>query len=165
MLELKTEKTGAFVYIDISPELSSALAAGPHGIDGELAFLTHSRGRAFVKESLGNWFRDAVKTAGLTDRSAHGLRKASARLLAEDGATEAQLNAVFGWSDPRMAAKYVREANKRRLARGAMAGVSRGRNRNILLSESGAGLVGNRTQTDENANALFPDIGKMSGSR
>jgi integrase len=135
MLEVKTEKTGTVVYIDIAPELKEAIANGPKGRDGELSFLTHSRGGAFVKESLGNWFRDAVASAGLADRSAHGLRKASARLLAEDGATEAQLNAVFGWRDPRMAAKYVREANKRKLAKGAMAGVSRGRNRNILFPD------------------------------
>jgi integrase len=161
MIELKTEKTGTVVYIDIAPELQAAIAAGPKGRDGALAFLTHSRGEAFVKESLGNWFRRRVEGAGLKDRSAHGLRKAAARLLAEDGANEAKLSAVFGWNDPRMPAKYVREANKRLLAKGAMGGVSRGRNRNIFVAESGSIPVQASTQMEENVNALFPYIRKM----
>ena len=33
-----------------------------------------------------------------------------------NGATEAQLMAVFGWTDPKMAAHYTRSANRKRLA-------------------------------------------------
>jgi integrase len=51
------------------------------------------------------------KPVGLVKRSAHGLRKAAARRFAELGANEATLNAIFGWSDPRMAAYYVRQAD------------------------------------------------------
>jgi hypothetical protein len=36
--------------------------------------------------------------------------------MANNGATEAQLMAVFGWTDPKMAAHYTRTANSRRLA-------------------------------------------------
>lgn len=52
--------------------------------------------------------------------SAHGLRKARARRAAEDGATEAQLNALFGWADgSRESAVYTRTANRAKLARSA----------------------------------------------
>jgi hypothetical protein len=36
--------------------------------------------------------------------------------MANNGATEAQLMAVFGWTDPKMAAHYTRSANRRHLA-------------------------------------------------
>jgi integrase len=125
VLEIKTEKKGVVVYLKILKPLAEALAAGPHGRDGELGFITHSQGRAFVKESLGEFFRVAVRAAGLTERSAHGLRKAAARRVAEAGASEAELNALFGWRDPRMAAKYTDMANRRRLAMRAIDSIER----------------------------------------
>jgi hypothetical protein len=36
--------------------------------------------------------------------------------MADNGATEAQLMAVFGWTDAKMATHYTRTANRRRLA-------------------------------------------------
>jgi hypothetical protein len=36
--------------------------------------------------------------------------------MANEGATERQLMAVFGWTDPKMAAHYTRTADRRRLA-------------------------------------------------
>ncbi|MCE3248703.1 MAG: integrase family protein, partial [Geminicoccaceae bacterium] len=52
--------------------------------------------------------------------SAHGLRKAGATIAAENGATEHQLMAIFGWDSPKQAALYTRAANRRKLAGGAM---------------------------------------------
>ena len=72
-------------------------------------------GRPLTKESFGNLFKDACKAAGVPG-SAHGVRKLAATRMANDGATEAQLMAVFGWTDPKMAAHYTRTANRRRLA-------------------------------------------------
>ena len=48
--------------------------------------------------------------------SAHGVRKLAATRMANNGATEAQLMAVFRWTDPKMAAHYTRTANRKRLA-------------------------------------------------
>ena len=87
-----------------------------------LTFIASEYGLPYTKESLGNWFRDnAVKPVGLIKRSAHGLRKAAARRFAELGANEATLNAIFGWSDPRMAASYVRQADMKAKALAAFA--------------------------------------------
>jgi hypothetical protein len=41
-------------------------------------------------------------------QAAHGLRKVAATRAAENGATEFELMAIFGWTDPKMAAHYVR---------------------------------------------------------
>ncbi|GLH81260.1 hypothetical protein SSBR45G_61690 [Bradyrhizobium sp. SSBR45G] len=47
---------------------------------------------------LGNLFKEKCVAAGLTNRSAHGLRKAAATVAAENGTTEAELDAIFGWN-------------------------------------------------------------------
>ena len=74
-----------------------------------------ANGRPLTKESFGNEFKDACKAAGVPG-SAHGVHKLAATRMANNGATEAQLMAVFGWTDPKMAAHYTRTANRRRLA-------------------------------------------------
>ena len=49
--------------------------------------------------------------------SAHGLRKTGATLAAENGATEAQLNAIFGWAQgSRESARYTAAARRKVLA-------------------------------------------------
>jgi integrase len=114
-IKIKTEKTGTDVCIGIVPPLKRALAAGPHGRPEVLNFLTTVRGKAWDKHYLGDWFSDACSRVGL-DRSAHGLRKASARLYAEWGATVPQLMAIFGWKDPSIAMHYVAMANRKKMA-------------------------------------------------
>jgi hypothetical protein len=82
-------------------------------------------GSNYTKESLGNMFHDAVIAAGIpTTRrdskikgySAHGLRKASATIAAESGCTEAELNAMYGWTGSQMAQLYTRKADRKRIA-------------------------------------------------
>jgi integrase len=114
---LKTEKTGTVVTLPIIPALAKTLAAG-HCAD--LTFICGERGNPLTKESFGNLFRKACKAAGLSERSAHGLRKAAATRAAENGATEAQLEAIFGWTGGRMAAHYTRAANRKRLSLSSM---------------------------------------------
>ena len=63
--------------------------------------------------------------AGLTNRSAHGLRKAAATVAAENGATEAELDAIFGWTDRRMASHYTKAANRKKLAHRGVAKLER----------------------------------------
>jgi hypothetical protein len=79
---------------------------------------------------LGNFFREAIAAAGIpvskkgSDEkgySAHGLRKASATIAAESGATESELNAMFGWSGYQLAQLYTRKADRKKLAARAMA--------------------------------------------
>ncbi|WP_246694783.1 site-specific integrase [Methylobacterium sp. WL6] len=113
---IRTEKTGIVVVAPILPPLAHTIAESP---TGELTFLATSRGTPFVKEAFGNWFKKACRAAGVPG-SAHGLRKAGARRAAEDGATEAQLNALFGWADgSRESAVYTRTVNRAKLARDA----------------------------------------------
>jgi integrase len=114
---LKTEKTGTVVTLPIIPVLAKTLAAGPCG---DLTFICGERGNSLSKESFGNLFRKACEAAGLSHRSAHGLRKAAATRAADNGATEAQLEAIFGWTGGRMAAHYTRAANRKCLSLNSM---------------------------------------------
>ncbi|MCJ2128001.1 tyrosine-type recombinase/integrase [Methylobacterium sp. E-045] len=113
---MRTEKTGMVVIAPILPPLAASIAATR---TGDLTFLATERGMPFGKESFGNWFGKACRTAKCPG-SAHGLRKAGARRAAEGGASEAQLNALFGWADgSRESATYTRTANRAKLAREA----------------------------------------------
>jgi integrase len=114
---IKTEKTSTEVTLPILPILADTLAAGPCG---DLTFITGKRGNPLTKEAFGNLFKKACRVAGISDRSAHGLRKIAATRAADRGATEAQLEAIFGWTGGRMASLYTRSANRRRLAIEAM---------------------------------------------
>tara|TARA_R110000868_G_scaffold190540_1_gene434327 strand:- start:319 stop:1227 length:909 start_codon:yes stop_codon:yes gene_type:complete len=109
---LRTAKTGEPVAIPIYPPLAASIAAGPCG---DLAFIASDAGKPMTKESFGNWFRDACRAAGVPG-SAHGLRKAGANRAALSGATENELMALYGWSEPRTAAIYTRKANREKLA-------------------------------------------------
>jgi integrase len=117
---LRTEKSQGevIVTLPILPVLQRTLDAGP---TGELAFICGAHGKPFTKESFGNAFKEACKAAGLPNRSAHGCRKIAATRAAENGATVAQLNAIFGWSGTTMASLYTMAADRKRLAREAMA--------------------------------------------
>jgi len=72
-----------------------------------------------TKESFGNAFSDACRKAGV-NKSAHGLRKIGATRAANNGATVAQLNAIFGWTGSKMASLYTQTADRRRLAQDAI---------------------------------------------
>jgi integrase len=104
------------VTISILPPLATSIAATPGGD----TYLVTTKGSAFAKESFGNWFKKACVAAGVPG-SSHGLRKLAARRMAENGATEAELNAVFGWAHGSTeAATYIRSASRARLSRGSV---------------------------------------------
>jgi integrase len=121
---LRTEKTGVTVTIPILPALAATLAAGPCG---QLAFICGEGGKPLTKESFGNAFREACRAAGIP-KSAHGVRKIGTTRAAENGATVAELEAIFGWQGGGMASLYTHAVDRARLAKGAMAklGAARG---------------------------------------
>jgi integrase len=112
---IASEKTGKLVPIPMNeyPRLLAALAAGPVG---ELTFIAGTNGRPITKFTLGDRFRRAARTAGVPG-SAHGLRKTRAPLAIDAGATNAELEALMGWSrGSRMAEVYTRTRDETGLA-------------------------------------------------
>lgn len=112
VITLRTEKTGEVVALPVLAPLAKSIEATN---TGDLAFLITERGQPFVKESFGNWFKKACRAASCPG-SAHGLRKAGATRAAENGASDRQLMALFGWTTGKMATHYTRAADQKRLA-------------------------------------------------
>lgn len=113
-LTIRTAKTGEVVALPLLPPLAAAIAATP---TGDLTFLVTARGEPFrSKRSLAVWFGRSCDAAGVPG-SAHGLRKAAAVRCAEAGASETQLNAIFGWKEgSRESATYTRRASRAKVA-------------------------------------------------
>jgi integrase len=82
---------------------------------GHLVYLVTASGKPHSAKAFGNWFKKRCREAGLEGLSAHGLRKLGAQRCAEAGASEHQLMALFGWTNPQQAALYTRKANRARL--------------------------------------------------
>lgn len=93
---------------------------------GNLTFLVTKHGKGYSEKAFGNWFREQCDEAELPQCSAHGLRKAGATILAENGATAHQLMAIFDWDSLAVAETYTRAANRKRLAGEAMPMLARG---------------------------------------
>jgi integrase len=103
--------------VPLLAELKAAIDATP---SGHLTFLVTTFGKPFTSNGFGNWFRRRCNEAGLKHCSAHGLRKAGATIAANQGATEHQLMAIYGWETTKQAGVYTKRANRKKLAGEAM---------------------------------------------
>lgn len=104
--------------LPILPELRQVLdASGPFE---HLAYLVTEFGKPFSVKGLSNRIKKWCVEAGLPHCSVHGLRKAGATIAAENGATEMQLMAIYGWESPKQAALYTKKARRRKMAGAAM---------------------------------------------
>ena len=104
-------KTGTAMEIPVD-------AATP--LIGVKTFLVTEFGRPFTAAGFGNWFRQRSNEAGLPHCSAHGLRKAFLRRMAEAGCSEDYIASISGHRDTREIRTYVQAANKTRMARHGM---------------------------------------------
>lgn len=95
MMSMRRQKTGVPFNVEIMPALQDAIDAMP--ASDHLTFLVTAQGKPFTAAGSGNYFRELCDAAGLPKRcTSHGLRKAAATYLAEQGATDHQLMAWFG---------------------------------------------------------------------
>ncbi|HSH41631.1 MAG TPA: tyrosine-type recombinase/integrase [Arenicellales bacterium] len=124
--------------IPILPELQAVIDATP---SGHMTYLVTEFGKPFTAAGFGNKFRDWCNAAGLPHCSAHGLRKAGATIAADNGATEHQLMAIYGWNSPKQAALYTRRANRRKLAGDAMHLIRLDRNANESVPPADPGKI------------------------
>lgn len=122
VLYVRQQKTGAELEIPVHPRLAASLAAAAPS--GHLTFLATAFGKPFTSAGFGNWFREACNAAGLPKCSAHGLRKAALRRLAEAGCSANQIQAISGHQSLAEVQRYVRAADQARLAKAAMAAIT-----------------------------------------
>jgi len=117
-LHVVQSKTGVRLAIPIHANLECVLAET--SIEN-MTFLTTSAGHPFSPAGFGNWFREACNAADLPKGcSAHGLRKAACRRLAEAGCSANQIAAISGHKTLREVSRYTAAADQERLADDAM---------------------------------------------
>jgi integrase len=116
-VKVRQLKTGALLSIRVHRDLRAAVAACP---SGKPTFLVSSRGTPYTKESLGNWFKKQCVEAGLPHCSAHGLRKAAARRMAELGLSNQLIKSITGHTTDAEIARYTKNADQTRRADKAM---------------------------------------------
>jgi len=106
------------LQIPLHPDFVAQLQALPKA---DPTFLTTVYGRPLTPEGFTNWFSDCAAKAGLPSGcSAHGLRKAAARRLAEAGCSAHQIAAITGHKSLKEIERYTQTARQTRLARDAM---------------------------------------------
>lgn len=106
-------KTDTVVDIPLHPALAAVLATLPHD---RLTFLAITGGAQRSANGLGNQMRKWCDAAGLPECTAHGLRKAIARRLAEAGASPHEIMAVTGHSTLKEVERYARAAGRAGMA-------------------------------------------------
>lgn len=118
VLYCRQSKTGTEVAIPLHPMLKASLDALPQK---NMTFLLTEYGKPFTSDGFGNWFRDRVAEADLPlGLSAHGLRKAACRRLAEAGCSAPQIMALSGHRNLKEVQTYIEAANRLDLARQAL---------------------------------------------
>ena len=119
---VRQAKTKTQLVLPLHPELASMLAEQT----GRLTFLVTDLGAAFTANGFYMRFTKWAREAGLpAGRSPHGLRKATARRLAEAGCTAHQIQAVTGHKRLADLQTYTKAADQARLAKDAVVHLTR----------------------------------------
>jgi integrase len=109
----------AHLEIPLHPKLREIIDATP--TVGVKTFLVTHFGKPYTAPGFGNWFRELCDQADCFDISAHGGRKATARRLAEIGCSANQIAAITGHASLSEVQRYTKAADRKRMAREAMA--------------------------------------------
>jgi integrase len=99
--------------IPILPELQKAIDATPRK---GLSLLEGPHGKPYTAAGFGMRFRKWCDEAGLAHCSAHGLRKATATRIADQGGTIHQISGVTGHRTLSEVARYTRAADQKNAA-------------------------------------------------
>lgn len=119
VVHVRQQKTGATLAIPVHSELRAVLDATPAE---NLTFLVSPRGRTYSANGFSSWFRKQCAAAGLPRHcTAHGLRKAACRRLAEAGCSANEIAAISGHRTLKEVERYTRAVDRAKLARNAMA--------------------------------------------
>jgi hypothetical protein len=127
-LKLKTAKNFLSPWIDFLRNFkgaSSSVMREPRGtvraagiIGAEVFTGEKLKGRVLLmNKAWAMKFKKYAVLAGVNEpkKSCHGGRKARAEVAAYADCTESQMMAMFGWTDPKMPAHYIAQANREKL--------------------------------------------------
>ncbi|WP_370456770.1 tyrosine-type recombinase/integrase [Ruegeria sp. THAF57] len=111
------KKNGQLVSIPVHPDLREVIDRLPDSG----TFLQTRFGKQRSPDGLGNDMSKWCNRAGVPACSAHGLRKACARRLAEAGASAPEIQAITGHKTLSEVQRYIAEANREVMADSGMA--------------------------------------------
>ena len=118
-------KTGTRLSIPVHPRLKADLDLRrdkPQRKGRKVPYLIlNSIGGAWTFHTLRTGVMRHCRSIGLNDKQFHGIRKATASLLAEAGCSPMQIMAITGHKTLGMVQHYVDRANQKRLAKQALA--------------------------------------------
>jgi integrase len=122
-VQIATERSrgNTTVTVPVRPEFAESLrAARAAGIIGAEVFtgkLVRGRIVPMNKKAWAAKLKKYAVLAGVNEpkKSCHGVRKARAEVAAYADCTESQMMAMFGWTDPKMPAHYIAQANREKL--------------------------------------------------
>ena len=126
-------KTGADLGLPVAPQLLEAIVAMPPADKGHLCFLVTEYGKPFSDAGFGNWFRKRCDEAGLPQCSAHGLRKATMRRMAELGMSNQSMKSVSGHKTDQEVSRYTRAVDQQRMADTAIGMLARWEMSNLAV--------------------------------
>jgi integrase len=112
-IAVRQQKTNTPLMLKMHPELRHILASVPRS---NLTFLVTEHGAPFSAAGLSNWFGKRCRAIGLLNCTAHGLRKAACKRMADAGCTVHEIAAVSGHKSLKEIERYTREADQARLA-------------------------------------------------
>jgi len=116
-LVYRQQKTGRTLAIPVHPQLVMVLAASPRS---HLTFLVTPQGAPYAPNGFSKAMRRWCDEAGLPECSAHGLRKAQARRLAESGCSAHEIASITGHRTIAEVQRYADAADQARLAETAI---------------------------------------------
>lgn len=119
ILQVRQAKTGTVLDIPVHPKLREIIDATP---SDHLTFLTTKTGKSYSANDFSDQFRAWCDDAELPKEcSAHGLRKAACRRLAEAGCSANEIAAISGHASLSEVQRYTKAAEQLRMAQNAMA--------------------------------------------
>lgn len=124
-LPVVQEKGGKELWLAVAPQLLEAIVAMKPEDTSPFCFLVTRFGKPFTKESFGNFFKSACAAANLAHCTAHGLRKATLRRLAELKASNKMMKSVSGQTRDETLNEYIASADQKRLADSAITALAR----------------------------------------
>lgn len=101
-------------WFEPSPYLQDCIDAAPR----HMVFLSTSAGHSRSVKSARQWFAKAARDAGIEGKSAHGVRKLRAIMMAEAGATTEERMVIMGHDTTAQTREYSKAADARRIILG-----------------------------------------------
>ncbi|RPD37321.1 integrase, partial [Candidatus Liberibacter solanacearum] len=108
VFSIKTQKVGTIVTIELPDLFMRLLEITPTGKE---TFIVNRDKEKMDAHQFSLWFTHKSRQAGIK-KSAHGVRKLSATVSAESGATAHELMAVYGWKSISQAEVYTKGADR-----------------------------------------------------